>query len=77
MLNVYKDLGNYNRFVPYIGAGIGPALLPQEPGFFCFAAALACAIRLHFRGAGGWRGEEVFYTTLPAGLGDRRQTGHF
>jgi opacity protein-like surface antigen len=34
MLNLYKDLGNYNRFVPYIGAGIGLALLPQEPGFF-------------------------------------------
>jgi opacity protein-like surface antigen len=25
MLNVYKDLGTYNRFVPYIGAGIGVA----------------------------------------------------
>jgi opacity protein-like surface antigen len=34
MLNVYKDLGNYNRFVPYIGAGIGLAIHDVDEVYF-------------------------------------------
>ncbi len=34
MLNVYKDLGNFNRFVPYIGAGIGLAIHDVDEVYF-------------------------------------------
>jgi opacity protein-like surface antigen len=40
MLNVYKDLGNYNRFVPYIGAGIGLAVHDVEDVYFSGNPAL-------------------------------------
>ncbi len=40
MLNVYKDLGNYNRFVPYIGAGIGLAVHDVEEVYFTGNPAL-------------------------------------
>jgi opacity protein-like surface antigen len=34
MFNVYKDLGNFNRFVPYIGAGIGLAIHDVDEVYF-------------------------------------------
>lgn len=40
MLNIYKDLGNYNRFVPYIGAGIGLAVHDVEEVYFSGNPAL-------------------------------------
>ena len=40
MLNVYRDLGNYNRFVPYIGAGIGLAVHDVEEVYFTGNPAL-------------------------------------
>ena len=34
MLNVYKDLGNFNRLVPYVGAGIGVAYHDVDEVYF-------------------------------------------
>ncbi|MBA4172768.1 MAG: hypothetical protein C0511_08975 [Hyphomicrobium sp.] len=40
MLNVYKDLGNYAGFTPYVGAGIGAAYHIVDPTFFTGNPAL-------------------------------------
>jgi opacity protein-like surface antigen len=34
MLNVYHDFGNFNRFVPYVGAGIGMAVHDVDEVYF-------------------------------------------
>lgn len=34
MLNVYHDFGNFNRFVPYVGAGIGLAIHDVDEVYF-------------------------------------------
>ncbi len=40
MLNVYKDFGNFNRFVPYVGAGIGLAVHDVDEVYFTGNPAL-------------------------------------
>ena len=40
MLNVYHDFGNFNRFVPYLGAGIGLAVHDVDEVYFTGNPAL-------------------------------------
>lgn len=40
MLNVYHDFGNFNRFVPYVGAGIGMAVHDVDEVYFTGNPAL-------------------------------------
>jgi opacity protein-like surface antigen len=40
MLNVYHDFGNFNRFVPYVGAGIGMAVHDVDEVYFTENPAL-------------------------------------
>jgi opacity protein-like surface antigen len=45
MANVYKDLGNFNNFVPYLGAGVGAAYHQVGDVYFTNAANLPNRIK--------------------------------
>jgi len=45
MLNVYKDLGSYGRFTPYVGAGVGAAYHEMSEVYFTGNPLLVNRIR--------------------------------